>query len=82
MYVYPQPDNRSITPPGGDNSGTTLINTDVRIYKGGSWKDRAYWMIPGNKRFLNQDLSTDHIGFRCAMHRLGTPNQNIDHSNN
>ena len=41
--------------------------------KGGSWKDRAYWMSPGARRFLDQRLSTDYIGFRCAMQRVGSP---------
>src|SRR5690606_18426655 len=28
------------------NSRTTLINDEVRVYKGGSWRDRAYWLDP------------------------------------
>ena len=44
----------------------------VRVYKGGSWKDRAYWLNPGTRRFLDQDQASDHIGFRCAMTRLGS----------
>ena len=23
-----------------------LVNDNVRVYKGGSWKDRAYWLVP------------------------------------
>ena len=45
----------------------------VRVYKGGSWKDRAYWMTPGSRRFLDQAQATDYIGFRCAMTRVGSP---------
>ena len=60
---------------------STLIKNGARVYKGGSWKDRAYWMIPGNKRFLDEDLSTDDIGFRCAMHRVGTPTLSTPHRN-
>ncbi|WP_310554844.1 gliding motility lipoprotein GldJ [Flavobacterium sp.] len=50
---------------------TTLIGDDVRVYKGGSWKDRAYWLDPAQRRFCQQDISTDYIGFRCAMSRVG-----------
>ena len=51
----------------------SLVNDHSRVYKGGSWKDRAYWLHPGTRRFLNEDLSTDNIGFRCAMDRMGSP---------
>lgn len=50
----------------------SLIDDSVRVYKGGSWKDVAYWMSPGNRRFLDQDSATSTIGFRCAMIRAGT----------
>jgi len=52
---------------------TTLINDKARVYKGGSWRDRAYWMSPGTRRFLDENQSTDDIGFRCAMVRVGSP---------
>ena len=51
----------------------SLITDRVRVYKGGSWKDRAYWLNPGTRRFLDQDQATDAIGFRCAMDRVGPP---------
>jgi sulfatase modifying factor 1 len=51
----------------------TLINDKARVYKGGSWKDRAYWMNPSTRRFLDQTESRDDIGFRCAMIRVGSP---------
>lgn len=51
----------------------TLINDNSRVYKGGSWKDRAYWLNPSTRRFLDQDASRDDIGFRCAMIRVGSP---------
>jgi len=51
---------------------STLITDRTRVYKGGSWKDRAYFLNPGTRRFLDQDQSTDVIGFRCAMDRLGS----------
>lgn len=54
----------------GQNS---LINDRSRVYKGASWRDRAYWMNPGTRRYLDEDLSTAYIGFRCAMDRIGSP---------
>ena len=53
------------------NSRTSLITDEVRVYKGGSWKDRAYWLDPAQRRYLPQYIATDYIGFRCAMSRLG-----------
>ena len=50
---------------------TTLIDNNVRVYKGGSWRDRAYWLDPATRRFFPQDMATDYIGFRCAMSRVG-----------
>lgn len=52
---------------------TTLISDKSRVYKGASWKDRAYYMNPGTRRFLDEDLSNAYIGFRCAMDRVGSP---------
>ncbi|MBP6072802.1 MAG: gliding motility lipoprotein GldJ [Flavobacterium sp.] len=53
------------------NKRTTLINDEVRVYKGGSWRDRAYWLDPAQRRYFPQDMATDYIGFRCAMSRVG-----------
>ncbi len=50
----------------------TLIDDSVRVFKGGSWKDVAYWMSPGTRRFIEHDSATATIGFRCAMIRAGT----------
>jgi len=49
----------------------SLINDNVRVYKGGSWRDRPYWLSPGTRRFLAEDQSRDDIGFRCSMNRVG-----------
>ena len=51
---------------------TTLISDEVRVFKGGSWRDRAYWLDPAQRRYLPQYMATDYIGFRCAMSRLGS----------
>ena len=55
---------------------TTLVNNKSRVYKGGSWNDRAYWLNPAVRRFMQQDESTAEIGFRCAMSFVGPPEIN------
>ena len=52
---------------------TTLISDKSRVFKGASWKDRAYYLNPGTRRFLEEDRSLSTIGFRCAMDRIGSP---------
>ena len=47
------------------------ITDKSRVYKGGSWKDRAYWLNPSTRRYLDQDKCTNDIGFRCAMSMIG-----------
>ena len=54
------------------NYRTSLINDEVRVYKGGSWRDRAFWLDPAQRRYLPQYMATDDIGFRCAMSRVGS----------
>lgn len=56
-----------------DYGQTSMINDKARVYKGASWKDRAYWMSPGARRFLDEKQRTSTIGFRCAMDRVGSP---------
>lgn len=56
-----------------DNSSVSDV---TRVFKGGSWRDRAYWMQPGTRRFLAQDKASNDIGFRCAMNRVGNPQGN------
>lgn len=48
-------------------NSNSLVNDKLRVYKGGSWADVAYWLAPGTRRFLDQDSATASIGFRCAM---------------
>lgn len=52
-----------------------LLSTDVdnnsRVYKGGSWRDRAYWLNPATRRYLDASKSANDIGFRCAMTKIG-----------
>lgn len=51
---------------------TTMINNRSRVYKGGAWNDRSYWLSPGTRRFLDEDKASAAIGFRCAMDRMGS----------
>lgn len=55
---------------------STLISNHARVYKGGSWKDRAYWLDPAQRRYLPEDKATDYIGFRNAMSRVGEKAKN------
>ncbi|MFA6401855.1 MAG: SUMF1/EgtB/PvdO family nonheme iron enzyme [Salinivirgaceae bacterium] len=50
---------------------TSLVSDHTRVYKGGSWRDRTYWLGAGTRRFLDETLSQDDLGFRCAMIRVG-----------
>jgi len=52
---------------------TTLINDKSRVIKGGSWNDRAYWLSPGTRRFMQEDMGSSTVGFRCAQSYLGPP---------
>lgn len=54
-----------------ENYETSLFTDEIRVYKGGSWKDVAYWLAPGTRRFMHQDSATNNIGFRCAMISIG-----------
>lgn len=53
------------------------INDKTRVYKGGSWKDRLYWLNPSTRRYLEQDKATNDIGFRCAMSMIGNIEQKV-----
>jgi sulfatase modifying factor 1 len=52
---------------------SSLVSDNARVYKGGSWKDRPYWLIPGTRRFKPETEAADDLGFRCAMTRVGSP---------
>lgn len=54
---------------------SSLINDRVRVYKGGSWRDRAYWLSPGTRRFLDEASSQNDLGFRCAMEAVGAQSE-------
>lgn len=71
MYQYPVPKEKMSSP--REAYQMSLINDKAHVYKGGSWKDRAYWMVPGTRRFLDQRQAAPWLGFRCAMARVGSP---------
>ena len=43
---------------------STMIDDKARVVKGGSWKDLAYYLTPGTRRFLDENQQTDWLGFR------------------
>lgn len=49
----------------------SLVSDQTRVVKGGSWKDRAYWLDPAQRRYSPEFMAADYIGFRCAMSYLG-----------
>lgn len=55
---------------------TTLVSDKSRVIKGGSWDDKAYWLSPGSRRFMDEDQSSAMVGFRCAMDRFGSQEGN------
>jgi gliding motility-associated lipoprotein GldJ len=54
-----------------DTYETSMLTDEIRVYKGGSWRDVTYWLAPGTRRFMHQDSATNDIGFRCAMISIG-----------
>jgi gliding motility-associated lipoprotein GldJ len=50
---------------------STLISNRTRVHKGGSWKDREYWLDPAQRRYLPEYMATNFIGFRCATDIVG-----------
>ncbi|MCS5490872.1 MULTISPECIES: gliding motility lipoprotein GldJ [Algoriphagus] len=54
-----------------ENYEVSMLTDEMRVYKGGSWRDVTYWLAPGTRRFMHQDSATNHIGFRCAMISIG-----------
>ena len=81
MYNAPKRPLREIDPETGaevlvsdSKRRTTLISNATRVYKGGSWSDREYWLDPAQRRYLPEYLATNYIGFRCVSDKLGPMN--------
>ena len=50
---------------------TSLISDKSRVYKGGSWRDPAFYLSPSARRYMDENQATNYIGFRCAMGKVG-----------
>lgn len=46
---------------------TSAMSNDIRVVKGGSWQDSAYWLDPGQRRYKDQNKAYNWIGFRVAQ---------------
>lgn len=46
---------------------TTKVSNTSRVVKGGSWKDTAYWLDPGQRRHREESKAYGWIGFRVAQ---------------
>jgi sulfatase modifying factor 1 len=78
MYNSPRKPSRVTDPETGietvENDAknrTTLISNKTRVYKGGAWSDREYWLDPAQRRYLPEYMATNYIGFRCVTDKLG-----------
>ncbi|NGZ89370.1 gliding motility lipoprotein GldJ [Psychroflexus maritimus] len=88
--MYNAPLNKMTTNEDGElvrmkdesNNRTTLIDDKVRVIKGGSWRDRAYWLDPAQRRYYPQHMATDYIGFRNAMSKVGSKTNQKGRSRN
>jgi hypothetical protein len=67
---YDNPENKTLY------GVTTLVNDRSKVYKGGSWNDRAYWLNPATRRFMDEADASAEVGFRCAMSNDGPPEIN------
>jgi len=82
LTTKPRMYNSPITPNNIGESGlriqeydkeirSTMISDEARVYKGGSWADREFWLDPAQRRHLPQYMASSSIGFRCATDKLG-----------
>ena len=56
----------------GEGMLSSRISNTTRVYKGGGWRDKPYWLNPSTRRYLDESRSRDDLGFRCAMDRVGS----------
>lgn len=73
MYKFAVDENGNIIP--DQESVKSLVSDQTRVVKGGSWRDRSFWLDPAQRRYLPEFMSADFIGFRCAMSYLGESNK-------
>ncbi len=57
---------------------SSLVSDKSKVYKGGSWGDRLFWLAPGERRYKDEDKADRSLGFRCAMVRVGGAAGNED----
>ena len=50
-----------------DAKRSSAITNEIRVVKGGSWQDTAYWLDPGQRRYKSQNNGYRWIGFRVAQ---------------
>ncbi len=50
-----------------DRTRTSQVSDDVRVVKGGSWLDTAFWLDPGQRRFKKENKAYGWVGFRVAQ---------------
>jgi len=67
-----KPENPNTTELMYEYGKTSLISDRSRVYKGGSWKDPAFYLSPSARRYMDENISANYIGFRCAMTRVGS----------
>ncbi len=46
---------------------TSNVSNSSRVVKGGSWKDTAYWLDPGQRRYRDETRAYGWVGFRVAQ---------------
>jgi sulfatase modifying factor 1 len=82
MYNSPKKPTRTTNTDTGESQikndakkRNTLISDETRVYKGGSWADREYWLDPAQRRYLPEYMATNFIGFRCVTDKMGAMNE-------
>jgi sulfatase modifying factor 1 len=66
-YTYQSTDGE------GGRPMSTLVTNESYVIKGGSWNDRAYYLSPGTRRYMQARHSSSTVGFRCVVDRLAAP---------
>jgi gliding motility-associated lipoprotein GldJ len=89
MYNSPRRPTTEIDPETGKEilindakKRTTLISNRTRVYKGGAWSDREYWLDPAQRRYLPEYMATNFIGFRCVTDKVGPMSSNKKQARN
>lgn len=59
---------------------TSDISKELRVVKGGSWRDDIYWLNPGQRRYMHEASSAAWVGFRVAQDYTGPMKSNKNRS--